>query len=163
MARGSELDRSGADFGAGARGEGVVVVVVRSAAGVDAVRRRRAAAAAAGRVGLPLHERAEAEELVDGAGEPERAGRVVAVGVARRLKQAAEQGVVEVGDRDDEPPEPAAVAAVGALHPDPHRQPPFLHLPGLLLLPLQHGGSTNHRNRRRPLLRDDDLAAVAAD
>jgi hypothetical protein len=121
-------DRSRGDLGAGARGEGRVVSAfvhaVRGRGRWRRVRRR-----------LPLDQRAQAEELVGGAGQAQRArGVVVAVGVARGLQQAAEQRVVQVRDGDDEP----LGAAVALRRPDAHRQPPSLHLP-LLLLGVQHG------------------------
>uniref|UniRef100_A0A8R7QVX2 Uncharacterized protein n=1 Tax=Triticum urartu TaxID=4572 RepID=A0A8R7QVX2_TRIUA len=135
--RGSMIDvgRSGREFYAGARGERVGLLLV--AAGVYAVRGggvrvRR----------LPVDERAQAEEFVDGAGQPERAGRAVAVRVPGRLQQALEQRVVEVGDGDDEPPEPVALLLRLRLA-DAHSQPPLLHLPPLLRqVPLHDDGSS---------------------
>ncbi|KAE8814109.1 hypothetical protein D1007_08752 [Hordeum vulgare] len=121
--------RSGGDPGAGARGEGVAVLLVAAGVDVHAVR--------GGGVGvrrLPVDERAQAEELVDGAGQPERAGRVVAVRVPGRLQEPLEERVVEVGDGDDEPTVPVALLLRLA---DAHRQPPLLHLPLLLrMVPL---------------------------
>lgn len=73
---------------------------------------------------------AEAEEVVDGAREAERAGgRVVAVGVPGLFQQPLEHRVVEIRDGDHEPPEPVVDVAA-----DAHRQPALLHLPRLLLL-----------------------------
>ncbi|XBH80494.1 hypothetical protein VPH35_106229 [Triticum aestivum] len=139
--RGSMLDnRSGGDLGAGARGEGVAVLLLVVAAGlhVHAVRRRGVRVRR-----LPVDERAQAEELVDGAGQPERAGRAVAIRVPGRLQQPLEQRVVEVGDGDDEPPEPVALLRLRLGLADPHGQPPLLHLPPLLrLVPLHDGGSS---------------------
>jgi hypothetical protein len=92
--------RSRADLGVGARGEGVDVVVAVSA-GVHPVRGRGRRP----RLRVPLDEHAQAEELVDGARQPQRPRRVVvAVGVARSLQQPPELRVVQVRDGDHEPP-----------------------------------------------------------
>lgn len=88
------------------------------------------AAVRGGVVRLPLDERAEVEEFIDGAWQPQRAGGAEAEDLAGGLEEPHEVGVVEVGYGDGEAPEPAGVA----FEADSNREPPLLHLGRPLLL-----------------------------
>lgn len=87
-------------------------------------------------IGLLLDPPAEVKEVVDGAGKAERAVGVVAVDVVGLVEEAAEERVVEVGDRDDETAGGAVVFVLGA---DLNGEPSFLHL-HLLVVVVRHGG-----------------------
>ncbi|CAL9196935.1 unnamed protein product, partial [Musa hybrid cultivar] len=79
---------------------------------------------------LPLDKPPEMEEVVDGTGKLEGAGGAEAVDLSSCLEKPREVRVVEVGYRDDEPPE----AAFLAFQPYSYCKPSFLHLRPLLLL-----------------------------
>ena len=81
-------------------------------------------------VRLPLDAPPEVEEVVDGARQLQRPRGVETVHLLCRLEEPLEEGMVEVGDGDNELPE----AAFFAFEADSHGDRSLLHLHPLVLL-----------------------------